>query len=181
MVSPVEMIFTATRYLGASFSPTLGGGDYTTGMIFRPLREMTLTGMRFVSLSTPAGPGSIITWDGKLWDMDTLAQLAAGAHTTAPNENAIATITFGAPYVVGPGDVNRPFAVSFRESSGTYAQSSLLSAYTSGVVGATIVNRFLSRDIFCGLMDAYQSGDIAPSQSWGGDYAFAAEPIFTVP
>jgi hypothetical protein len=181
MVSIVDMVTTASRWGGASANPTLGGGDFSTGIIFRPLRPMTITGARFWSMSA-ASPFDIITWALKLWDMDSLTAVASGSHTTAAaNEGVITNVTFGAPKVIGAGDVNRPFGLTFRDISGALVQASALAPYTSLLVGVGVIDRFLSRDIFCAAIDAYAAGDGPPALNWGADFAFAVEPIFTVP
>jgi len=183
-ISAMRMGRYGNRFAGGGQDAQLGGGDYTTGQWFRPLREMTITGARFVSLSLGTPPYDVLTYELQLWDADTNLAVAgaSGTHTTTPSEDQIVTVNFGTPKVITAADVNRPFAVSMYENSGVLFALSSIQPFSTPA-GVNLPGLVLSPAIMLIGADFYAPGpgSVFPGANYGGGFIFLVEPVFTIP
>lgn len=157
----------------------LGGGSYTVGMRFAPMRPMTVTGVRFYWPATSAK-----TVRCSLWKVGTgrLAQV-----DIAVNAEGVYVANFAAGVAINPdswnrNDTNTSYFVSVWETSGTVFPRLTEQAFPLPML---IARSILGLNLGC-----WGAGDVIPTgfypsselpEGAGSQEYGPVEPVFTVP
>ena len=161
-----DTTYSFVNNLIGSGSESMGSASsFTQAVAIMPLRERTMTGVRFWSNLTSA-----VDFKVSLWEAGAGSRLAQGTATVGVGAGFY-EISFATPYVISAAEVGTEMRISLYHTSGTeYPRTTS----TGGFVPAT---PFVAGVYIQSSFNLFGAGDSYPTSVAGSDF-YALEPVF---
>jgi hypothetical protein len=163
---PDEITYSFVNNLHGSGSTSMGSSaSFTQAVSIAPLRELTMTGLRFwCNFPSPTD------MKASLWESTGGSRVADGTATIAAADGFY-VVSFSTPYTITSSDVGSEFRLSLYHVSGT----SYPRATTAGGFMPTIP--FVANTYIQSSYNLFGSGDAYPTSVAGSDL-YIIEPVF---